>query len=68
MNTQRTSGGSVTEGLPARYRLIDKDGRADSRTFESATQLAEWAHHLWPDQEQDEDRSGKGWDIEEVVQ
>ena len=51
---------------PHRYRLIDKDGRADSRTFESATQVAEWAHHLWPDQEQDETRSGKGWDVEVI--
>ena len=49
---------------PVHYELIDKDGRVDSRKFESATQLAEWARFLWPDQEQDPDRTGKGWDIQ----
>lgn len=49
----------------ARYRLIDKDGRPVA-TNVSAQQLALTANYFWPDQEQDETRSGKGWDIETV--
>ena len=49
--------------VPNRYELIDKDGHTDGRRFESAAQLAEWARFLWPEQEQDPERTGKGWDI-----
>lgn len=49
--------------VPNRYELIDKDGKvvgADS----SVTLLADIARIRWPDQEQDEERSGKGWDVQ----
>lgn len=72
VNTQRTSGGSVTEGLPkAQYLLIDKDGkpfnvRGWPISFETAKEAADQAKRLWPDQEQDAGRFGKGWDIEVI--
>ena len=50
---------------PARYELIDKDGKVWS-TFGSATLAADIAKQMWPDQEQDEERSGKGWDVQVV--
>lgn len=64
MNTQRTSGGSVTKALPKRlYRLIDKDGNVAGAGYELRW-LVRQAKECWPDQAQDEERSGKGWDIE----
>lgn len=54
---------------PVRYELIDKDGipislkSSERKTFPTATAAAEHARYLWPDQEQDPDRTGRGWDI-----
>lgn len=45
------------------YELIDKDGYLINSAA-SASQLAEQAKLRWPDQEQDPDRTGKGWDIQ----
>lgn len=50
---------------PVRYELIDKFGQIDG-TYDTAAEAAFRAEHLWPDQEQDPDRTGKGWDIEVV--
>ena len=47
---------------PHRYELIDKDGNA-AGVFHDVTGAAIFAAHLWPDQEQDEERTGRGWDI-----
>ena len=63
--------------VPNRYELIDKDGRvymagsSDGMmlrrfVFESAMEAASFAGRLWPNQEQDPDRTGKGWDIQLV--
>ncbi len=46
-----------------RYQLIDKNGRK-IRSFDTAQEAGEFAKDAWPDQEQDEDRSGRGWDVE----
>lgn len=61
---------------PTRYELIDKDGNVVAQptpdgaerplTFDAATAAAAYARSLWPDQEQDEERTGKGWDIQTV--
>lgn len=70
MNTQGTSGGSVTEALPARYELIDKYGRVvgrHGRTFKTAIHAAEYAKFIFPEQEQDENREGRGWDVQIAV-
>lgn len=48
---------------PTRYELIRKDGSTYPAVFEKAWDAAACARALWPDQEQDEERSGKGWDI-----
>jgi len=53
---------------PVRYEVVDKDGKVvrgpDGTRFYTAGGAAMWAMHLWPDQEQDEDRTGKGWDVQ----
>jgi hypothetical protein len=46
-----------------RYELIDKDGIWVG-TYPQAYQAANVAKRLWPDQEQDPDRTGKGWDVQ----
>ncbi len=56
--TQRRSG-------PVRYKLVSNDGRSVA-TNASARYLSELAGRLWPDQEQDPDRTGWGWDIQIV--
>jgi hypothetical protein len=61
----RTSGGRVTVALPL-FELIDKDGKATGHRSANAQYLAGIAKGLWPDQEQDEDRTGKGWDVQVV--
>lgn len=48
---------------PARYELIDKWGRERGQ-FRTAQAAADWAAHLFPDQEQDPDRTGKGWNVQ----
>lgn len=63
VNTQGTSGGSVTEVLPApQFAIITQSGDAITG-FDCALHAANWARKMWPDQEQDEARTGKGWDI-----
>lgn len=70
MNTQRTDGVRVTEALPdagygspVRYHLIDKDGEVVGE-FISSRNAVHWANKMWPDQSQDPDHTGKGWDIQ----
>lgn len=48
---------------PVRYELIDKDGRVVA-SADKVTQLAEAAELYLPNQAQDEDRTGAGWDIQ----
>lgn len=50
---------------PVRYELIDKDGNVAMISGDVAN-LALYAAHKWPDQEQDEDRTGQGWDVQVV--
>lgn len=48
-----------------RYRLLARDGLAFG-PYPTAKMAAERAAEFWPDEEQDPDRTGKGWDIEAV--
>lgn len=48
---------------PVRYELINKFGKVVGE-FDSATSAADFAAGAWPDQEQDPERTGKGWDIQ----
>lgn len=50
---------------PVLYELIDKDGKVIG-TDSSAAFLADMAKIKWPDQEQDPDRTGAGWDVQVV--
>ena len=49
---------------PVLYQVIDRDGNVLPPGFTTASKAFEYAQRLWPDQEQDEDRTGKGWDIQ----
>lgn len=50
---------------PVRYRLLDSIGLAFG-PYPTAEAAVAMANDLWPDQQQDEERSGKGWDIEVI--
>lgn len=54
------------DSRPVRYELVRKDGVVSPMKFDTAAQAAQAASYLWPDQEQDEDRTGNGWDIQAV--
>ena len=47
----------------ALYEVIDKDGRKYG-PWATAFEASCFAHRTWPDQDQDEDRTGKGWDLQ----
>lgn len=47
------------------YEVIDKDGQVHG-PFHGIIQANAYCQEKWPDQEQDEDRTGKGWDIQVV--
>jgi hypothetical protein len=49
-----------------RYEVVDKDGKLIKGKFRTAQEASEAARWMWPDQEQDEDRTGKGWDVQAV--
>lgn len=71
MNESSTCSGSDTRltqrrsGPVPEFAVISKGGDAITG-FDCALHAANWARKTWPDQEQDETRSGKGWDIEVV--
>lgn len=48
---------------PVRYELIDKDGVAHG-PFTTAKIAVGIAMATWPDQEQDPELTGKGWDVQ----
>jgi hypothetical protein len=50
---------------PIRYEIVDVAGNIFG-DFDSAQAAADFAHKRWPGQEQDPDRTGKGWDIQVV--
>lgn len=56
--TQRRSG-------PVRYEVVAMNGTRRGN-FETANAAAWWARDVWPDQSQDPDRTGKGWDVQVV--
>lgn len=55
----------MSEKQPVLYEIVAKDGIVHG-PFESAKEAAEYAKHEWPDQEQDPERTGKGFDIQVV--
>lgn len=66
MNRRETNGHSVTEALPERaYELVDWQGYVFG-PFGTAEAAANYGRTHWPHQEQDPDRTGKGWDIQAV--
>lgn len=65
MNALNRNGDFRGRPHPTRYELIDKDGKSWG-DFDTAGGAAAFARIKWPHQEQDEDRTGKGWDIQVV--
>jgi hypothetical protein len=57
----------VTRGRsgPVRYEIVSKEGTRIG-PYDTADRAFWWAHQFFPDQEQDEDRTGKGWDVQVV--
>lgn len=53
----------MTEKSHVRYELIDKEGRKHGPLY-TMEQARTYAALYFPDQEQDPDRSGKGWDVQ----
>jgi len=51
--------------VPTRYEIVDRHGQMHG-PFPSAMEAASFAACKWPGQEQDEDRAGKGWDVQVV--
>lgn len=49
--------------MKPRYRLIDKDGNPVG-IFDTANEAALEAKRRWPEQEQDEEHNGTGWDVQ----
>ena len=58
----------VTRGRsgPVRYEVVSPAGHISPIKFTSARDAYAYARECWPDQEQDEDRTGKGWDVQVV--
>lgn len=50
---------------PIQYELVSRNGDVYG-PFESLSEAKYNARHSWPDQQQDPDRTGKGWDIQVV--
>lgn len=50
---------------PVRFELVSYRGEIFG-PYPTAQAAAEAAKAKWPDQEQDEDRTGKGWDVQTV--
>lgn len=55
----------MTEKPPVPYELIDRHGQKHG-PFSCAGDAVDYAKAAFPDQEQDPDRTGKGWDIQVV--
>ena len=53
----------MSENQPVRYELVSYRGEIFG-PYASVAEAAEAAKAKWPDQEQDEDRTGKGWDVQ----
>lgn len=64
-NIHGTDGRSVTEGLP-KFEIVRADGAILPVKFDTAAHAAEVAKEMFFYEEQDEERSGKGWDIQVV--
>jgi len=63
--TQSRADAPVTRGRsgPVPYEVVDYRGNIHG-PFHNAIEAFAYADAKWPDQEQDEDRTGAGWDVQ----
>lgn len=52
---------------PTRYVILDKDGNTQPGTWPTAAHAVCAAMERFPDQSQDPDRTGRGWDVQVVA-
>ncbi len=64
-DSKRDTQGARGRSGPVRYEVVDKDGNIHG-SWDTAGRAFNFATKAWPDQEQDEDRTGKGWDVQVV--
>jgi hypothetical protein len=65
VDMHRTNADLENRKKPTRFELIDKDGKSHG-SYSTGWAAFMAAHHLFPDQSQDPDRTGRGWDISVV--
>lgn len=70
MNEDRTCANPSTPRAqkgsgPVRVEVIDRFGQMHG-PFKCLVDAAAYVKRMWPDQEQDEDRAGRGWDVQVV--
>ena len=49
---------------PTRYEVVNNMGIVSPMKFDTIGEAVKFAEYAFPNQEQDEDRSGAGWDIQ----
>lgn len=62
-STDGDTNGTHAGSRPVLYELIAKDGRSVG-TFPTVREAAAIAREAWPDQQQDPERTGAGWDVQ----
>ena len=70
MNRQGNNGLNCANTVPRynqvpRYELVDKDGGVHG-PFADMSMVRHYVWQHFPNQEQDEDRAGHGWDVQVV--
>lgn len=63
MNGTGKDNGSCAKSVPHCFELVSYRGEIFG-PYASIAETREAAKMKWPDQEQDEDRTGEGWDIQ----
>ena len=66
--TKSRSDTPLTRGRsgPVRYEVVGYNGVVSPMKFDTAQAAATQARKWFPEQEQDADRTGKGWDVQVV--
>lgn len=67
MNETRTDSSICAETEPSiRYEVVSCVGVKSPMKFDTIREAIKFAEYAFPDQEQDPDRTGRGWDVQVV--